>query len=487
MKNLQKDTRRLDRMVHHVIFHNIHAFLQKEVWKNRIRFFRITPYLLGGLLQLGLFQLADQPIVPNKIYSQSQSEDTTANFPEFNRVVFYVVLTSLTGGGLKLIRKKTYQDAWITKMKRFKKQIIFINKDNRNLWEQKLKLQRENVYLLKSTENDAATDLADYFSMEQNNFFSLLSGKALQEFLGQLEEYQLSYRSSLGFDSSDSFGVEVEYEGIDENTVSNYFQKQLPNWQSTNDLSLHSGGEMISPISFDTPKFWEEYDLLCQYLKEEKANMACFAGGHIHIGVQILGRQLKSWRCFLKTIAVYEPILFRFGYGMFINGRTGISRYAAPTASILLKCMDEINQMTSLVQLIEPLQILSHWQAVNFTRISSLEKQIIEENTIEFRFFNATDEAIIGQNNINTVVKLARACAHNKINESFLDDKIRQLDPQDDRKNYYQEVYLEEALELCDLIFTQNMDKIYFLKQYIKGFEHDYGYNQAVPTKSLVK
>ena len=32
-------------------------------------------------------------------------------------------------------------------------------------------------------------------------------------------------------------------------------------------------------------------------------------------------------------------------------------------------------------------------------------------------------------------------------------------------------IYLEQALELCDMIFTNNFDKVYFLRQYLKSFE----------------
>ena len=33
------------------------------------------------------------------------------------------------------------------------------------------------------------------------------------------------------------------------------------------------------------------------------------------------------------------------------------------------------------------------------------------------------------------------------------------------------EIYIDQALELIDLIFTNNLDKINFLRQYLKSFE----------------
>lgn len=35
----------------------------------------------------------------------------------------------------------------------------------------------------------------------------------------------------------------------------------------------------------------------------------------------------------------------------------------------------------------------------------------------------------------------------------------------------YDEIYLEQALELCDMIFSNNFDKVYFLRQYLKSFQ----------------
>ena len=36
---------------------------------------------------------------------------------------------------------------------------------------------------------------------------------------------------------------------------------------------------------------------------------------------------------------------------------------------------------------------------------------------------------------------------------------------------YNETINLKQALEFCDLIFTNNLDKVYFLKQYLKSFK----------------
>lgn len=103
--------------------------------------------------------------------------------------------------------------------------------------------------------------------------------------------------------------------------------------------------------------------------------------------------------------------------------------------------------------------------AINFTnvKVDELTKRKYK-NTIEFRIPNGTANEIVWQNYINTLVKFL--LAQIDIDEDFLDYQI-------EMKNIptpitYREIYLRKALELADLIFQSNTDKIYFLNQYLK-------------------
>ena len=35
----------------------------------------------------------------------------------------------------------------------------------------------------------------------------------------------------------------------------------------------------------------------------------------------------------------------------------------------------------------------------------------------------------------------------------------------------YDEIFLDQVLEFCDMVFTNNLDKVYFLRQYLKSWE----------------
>ena len=51
----------------------------------------------------------------------------------------------------------------------------------------------------------------------------------------------------------------------------------------------------------------------------------------------------------------------------------------------------------------------------------------------------------------------------------------------------YRNIYLEQAIELADLIFKRNIDKIYFLRQYLKSFQETDFYDEFVKAKRFIK
>ncbi len=92
-------------------------------------------------------------------------------------------------------------------------------------------------------------------------------------------------------------------------------------------------------------------------------------------------------------------------------------------------------------------------------------------NTIEFRSPNGTLDNIIWQNNVNFFFKLLIYARSINYNDDLIEKRhLTNLDKYNELK-WYDEIFLGHALELCDMIFTNNLDKICFLKQYLKSFE----------------
>ena len=91
--------------------------------------------------------------------------------------------------------------------------------------------------------------------------------------------------------------------------------------------------------------------------------------------------------------------------------------------------------------------------------------------SVEYRVPNGTLDPIIWQNNINFFVKLLLYCKNPNFNEDILNRRRMEVNGILGDITKYSDIYIEQAIELCDMIFDNNLDKIYFLRQYLKSYE----------------
>ena len=81
---------------------------------------------------------------------------------------------------------------------------------------------------------------------------------------------------------------------------------------------------------------------------------------------------------------------------------------------------------------------------------------------------SASPGVAITQNNINTFGKLLEFIYQDKYDQEDLDYKLNKNILSYEETFNYSQIDFEKALEFADLIFDDNIDKINFLKQYIK-------------------
>lgn len=328
-----------------------------------------------------------------------------------------------------------------------------------------------------------------FIDSTKNDFFSSLRGIDLQELLVETENYLLEYRDKLNLPDYVTFGTEIEYEGLFKVFVTEFIENNLTNWVSAVDYSLMNGGEIQSPIMRDEIKYWQDLKKVCNYLSKKKVDTAHNAGGHIHIGAHVLGEDVSAWIKFLKLYTAYENVLFRFAYGDKINNRRKMCKYAIPTADILYDRMDTLNNPKLLLDIIFELPIDKKNLALNFYNVdSSSLKREQQRNTIEFRSPNATTNEVIWQNNINTFTKMLVSAKNKTIDEDFLNYKLNNEYLSYRENEYmYSEVNLKNTLEFVDLTFDNNLDKVYFLRQYLKDFQVNYGAKKTIAAKKFVR
>ena len=320
-----------------------------------------------------------------------------------------------------------------------------------------------------------------FLDPKANDSFSKLRGIDLQELLMFIDSYLLEYRDSLGFPDKLTFGCEFEYDDLEKEFVDNFIMRNFitPNkegtdcWISKSDASVPLGGEINTPVLRDKKESWQDIKKILEFLKRSEATMHGTASCHMHFGADFLGEDAEAWRLFVKMYILYEPVLFRFFYGEMVNGRVELLNHAYPASSYLFKCLERLNKAKQSYQLRYSFGNTSRYIALNLLNVDFYSPEIPSfKNTVENRTPNATTNHIIIQNNVNAMGKLLMTAVDKAVDEEFLDWKTEhEFYPYPENKALYNEIALRLALEFVDANFDNNFDKIYFLRQYLKGFE----------------
>ncbi len=331
----------------------------------------------------------------------------------------------------------------------------------------------------------------EFINPKDNDSFSNMSGKELQELIYRLNKYYLELRNTLNLNRNITFGFELEFEDANTGEIRYELRKNklLDDWHLVGDVSLDNGAEIDSPILRDDFIYWNELKKVCNIVKEN-AIIGNNSAGHIHIGAQILGSNPINWHNFLKLWAVYEKIIFRFLYGEQLTARKSLKIYAYPVREMFIEeylkikvVMERMNVSPDLI--IDKVKSDLGEQAVNFANCiyDSLD-EFKYSNTIEFRCPNGTLEPIIWQNNLNLLVNILMYSKSRKFDDNTIN--LRENKNKDDFNDleWYDEIYLIDALELSDMIFNNNLDKLYFLRQYLKNFEV---YQKNIKCKNFIK
>lgn len=315
-----------------------------------------------------------------------------------------------------------------------------------------------------------------------NNLFSQFSELDKKELISFLDNFYLHYRNNLNFnDTTLTFGIEIEFEKILLEKVEQLLiNSNLKNWLTKKERSIITGGEINSTILNDNQTNWLEIKKVCSILKENNAKISENCGGHVHFGSNILGDNYNSWLTFIKCIIAFEKVLFRFGYGEEVKERHSVRKFAYPVSYLLKEILYSENIDFNNINTEKLLDIIkdrtSKRSSVSFQKVNINDLNNIQNNTMEFRFPNGTIEEIIWQNNINTLGKLLLAVKNDKIDIDVIDFLLKNIQKESNINVLlmdYGSIHLNTALLFCDMIFDNDLDKLYFLRQYIKNSYKD--------------
>lgn len=333
-------------------------------------------------------------------------------------------------------------------------------------------------------------DIFRYLYPKENNKLLSMSDCDLVHIIMTLKKYYLELRNKLSIDTNITFAGEIEFEEANRDLIELDLYNTFPmdDWIVKDDNTLSNGGEVNSPVLRDSEKTWNDFSTVCSIV-DGNAYVLDNTSAHVHIGMHILGNNPKFWRNFALLWMTYENIITRFLYGEYISPRISMGEFAKPISQLLIDNFDRIEDRTKYYNATYILKVLNlgddRRRSVNFKNCADAEllffNKVGNKNTIEFREPNGTFNPIIWQNNINLLVKLLEYAKNDQFNEEIIQRRLKEIIRNNIPSNItkYGQINIVQAIEFADLIFNNNLDKIYFLRQYIK--------DSNVSSKSHVK
>lgn len=312
----------------------------------------------------------------------------------------------------------------------------------------------------------------EFLNPNCNDMISKMNEKDLKQLITVLNKYYLVLRDKLPFDENISFGLEIEFENAHRYHIDHELYKHMHGmgYCTINDRSLEDGAEISTPILYNNRETWEMISKVCNIVSRW-AQIGKNSGGHIHVGANILENNSQSWLNFMKLWSVYEYIIYRFTYGEYLTARPSMDEYAAPISRCMwldAKKMERKND--NLFEIIDFLDTHYSNDGVEFEHVKKHNSYEFKKgNTIEFRCPNGTLNPVIWQNNVNLLVNILLYSKNKDYDMDIITKRHGKTLERYFSMEMYNKIYLDVALEFCDMIFNNNLDKIYFLRQYLKS------------------
>ena len=302
----------------------------------------------------------------------------------------------------------------------------------------------------------------EFVSEDKNTIIGSMDSSEKAEYIQALDDYFIEYRDVLKA-KRNTFGMEVEFEGRDYTEVQPKFD-EFTGWKFVPEKDFVVGGEAVSPVYCDNSLNWGDIkDVLTVFQNTNGLDTSHKAGAHVHIGAQGIG-SYDNFMKFILLYTVYEDVLYRFGYMDRLNARETMISCAVPLSDELAFDYEGFLESHNIKYIKNR---YDRYNGINFKNLSSLCTQG-DKNTLEFRFANGTFDPVLWQNYINTCLKLVEASGKKDLDLDKLEYLLFRI--RDEQRNYCSvgKLNIEKAIEFCDIIFNNNLDKTNFLRQYIK-------------------
>ncbi|MGN0974230.1 MAG: hypothetical protein ACI4OT_05750 [Bacilli bacterium] len=295
----------------------------------------------------------------------------------------------------------------------------------------------------------------DIFNKNNNIHLISLNNYELYSLLSSINNYKLIYKETLNIKNDFTFSPEIEFISRSKKRAEKIFNKDIKdNWKIKEELTIGNGFE-ICPYAFlnNNKKDFSDINNILKTIKKDPFSGIDYSCGlHLNIGNHIFDNEthLKN---FITLFLAYEEVIFRFCYGDYLN-----PRYQLLISSVPLR-----NNINNDIDYIYNLIRNSKGNCISLNKFKSFDYEY--NNVMEIRCPNATYNPITLQNNLNLFLNMIENGRN--IDNELLERKIN------NKKHIelpsYNKIFLNEALEFVDMVFDNNLDKVYFLKQYLKN------------------
>jgi hypothetical protein len=343
-----------------------------------------------------------------------------------------------------------------------------------------------------------------------------VSKSTMRRLIDKCSQQDFPYRKTLNLPELYTFGNEIEFNC--------FFQGRLPyfvgkfndkhalyedeRYETRNEVT--ASGEIVTPILTDKYYNWFVLNDMYKELVNTGATIGENTANHLHFGMHMINTP-KELSLLIKTLVVFEPIIFKFGYGYdnhprsFIEALQGQVNYCmmmSPkrTRKFIeaLDCFDKSKDREMMHEFYDfgtgkdMFRAVFNFNTFDFKKFFDKEpnEKPSRYDHIEVRCFNGTLDARIVQNNINLITNIIRAVHDGEIDEEYVEQEYQKFIQKEysfdhrtavlydieEIKEYngvlrsYNDIDWDKALKLADMIFKTELDKLLFLKQYLKIF-----------------
>ena len=259
---------------------------------------------------------------------------------------------------------------------------------------------------------------------QTNHRLTELDPISRQDFLNEVKNTLIEYRFNLDIPKNITYGVEIEAQGpimaplsSDEYLIQPLEEYAQLNrhrgidfeycpWLLKKDSSFVKahieGAEVASPILTNISDDWEMLEYVCRQIKAAGGYIGAYSGGHIHFGEDDFFKTHEPLDLIkvLKTWAAFEPIIYRFGAGEYLNYRTTMYEYASYLSRDIKRYFSNLYDYEnySYLDILDKLGF-TNCRGLKFSHLRDYyiekEKPIEFKQTLEIRSPNGTLEPAI--------------------------------------------------------------------------------------------